>query len=131
MGKRENMSTGGRKVGEIMSGRGEEWERPLIKNSSSLWDEFKACAWPGEVKEGHLDARDEAFSSPSPSPAHPPLHPLKRAGSTGWDQGRHSLDFLDLRAEVKYIHGTFQSTSFLIRCFLPREAKDAEKRASL
>lgn len=61
-----------------MSGRGEEWERPLIKNSSSLWNEFKACAWPGEMKEGHLDAWDEAFSSPSPSPAHPPLHPLKK-----------------------------------------------------
>lgn len=58
-------------------------------------------------------------------------YPTKGAGTTRWDQGQHSLDFVDLRAEAEYIHGTFQGMSEFVRCLFPRETKDTEKGAAL
>lgn len=71
-------------------------------------------------------------SSFFPVPCMPsPTYASKGSGTTGWDQGQHSLDFVDLRAEVKYIHSTFQSMSEFVRYLFPREAKDTEERAAL
>ena len=58
-----------------------------------------------------------------------PSVPLKQ--NTRWDWGRHSPDLVDLRTEVKYIHGAFQGVSDLVRCLFPRETEDAEEGASL
>lgn len=78
------------------------------------------------------DERVQARGRPaqnSPRPTSP--QPTEGSGTGRWDRGQHSLDFVDLGAEVKYVHGAFQGMRDLVGCLLPGEAEDAEEGAAL
>lgn len=67
----------------------------------------------------------------SPGPCPVSLSPAEGSGTGRWEQGLHSLDFVDLRAEVKYVHGAFQGVSGLVGRLFPGEPEDTEEGAAL